>query len=68
VEKSSDLRIHVLYRLLFALVRLEDFQKLFIDLGFVLEAVLEKLDTHYGKGAAAGREKMDNRHQHINNK
>jgi hypothetical protein len=40
VEKARDLRVDVLDRFLFALVCLENFQELLVDLGFILETVL----------------------------
>ena len=40
VEKARHLRVDVLDRFLFALVCLENFQELLVDLGFILETVL----------------------------
>lgn len=40
MEKGRDLGVHILNRLLFTLIRLQNFQELFIDFWFVLKAVL----------------------------
>ena len=42
VEKSCDLTVDVLDRLGLSLIRLEDFEELFVDLGSVLESVLRR--------------------------
>lgn len=47
VKQSGHLRVDVLNRFLFALVGLQDFEKLFIDFGFVLETVLEKSQLEF---------------------
>jgi hypothetical protein len=40
VEECGDLGINVLDWLLFSLIRLEDLEELFVNLGLILEAVL----------------------------
>jgi hypothetical protein len=45
VKQGRDLGVDVLDRLLLALVRLKDFQKLLVDLWLVLETVLGKSAT-----------------------
>lgn len=45
MKERRDLRVDVLDRLLLALICLENFQKLFIDLWFVLETILGKSAT-----------------------
>ena len=44
VEKGGNLSINILYRLLLSLIGLEDFEKLFIYLRFILETILQNTD------------------------
>lgn len=45
VKQGGDLRIDVLDGFLFTLVRLKNLQELFVDFGFVLESILNFVES-----------------------